>query len=227
MKKVGVLFSGSGVYDGTEIHEAVCTLLALEEAALEPVCIAPNVDQHHVINHLNGEEMKETRNVLVESARIARGSIQDIAATSLDELSALVIPGGFGTAKNHTKWAFEGPDGTIEPSVKELILHMVSNNKPVVALCMGPTTVAKALEGSSYQASLSVGSTEEASPYDIKAINGGMEKAGAVAVEKTVSEISIDEKNKIICAPCYMMEATILDIRNNTKAAIAQLKSWL
>ena len=227
MKKVGVLFSGSGVYDGTEIHEAVCTLLALEEAGFKPVCLAPNINQHHVVNHLNGEEMNETRNVLIESARIARGDIQDLAQASLDELDALVIPGGFGTAKNHTKWAFEGPDGKIEASVKNLILHMVSAKKPIVALCMGPTTVAKALEGSVYQVELTVGSTNEASPYDIKGISGGIEKVGAVAVEKTVSEISVDENNKIICAPCYMMEATILDIRNNTQAAISQLKNWL
>ncbi len=227
MKKIGVLFSGSGVYDGTEIHEAVFTLLALEEAGLEAVCIAPNTNQHHVVNHLTGDEMNETRNVLVESARIARGTIQDLAEVNLNELDGLAIPGGFGTAKNHTKWAFEGPGGAINTDVQKLIIHMVSAQKPIAALCMGPTTVAKALEGTEYHVSLSVGSTAAPSPYDIPSISGGMEKVGAKTIEKTAAEVSVDNEHKIVCAPCYMMEASISDIRANSKAAIDQLAKWL
>ncbi|MDH5459091.1 MAG: isoprenoid biosynthesis protein ElbB, partial [Nitrospinota bacterium] len=99
-KKIGVVLSGCGVYDGAEIHESVITLLAIDRAGAEAVCMAPNVDQLHVINHLTGEESKgETRNVLVESARIARGSIKDIADVKADDLDALIFPGGFGAAK--------------------------------------------------------------------------------------------------------------------------------
>ena len=102
--KIGVILSGNGVYDGSEIQEAVFTLLSIDEHGAESVCMAPDINQHHVINHLNGEEMTENRNVLVESARISRGQITSIKETDLKELDALVLPGGFGAAKNLTKW---------------------------------------------------------------------------------------------------------------------------
>ena len=218
--KVGVLLHGSGVYDGTEIHEAVLSLLALAEAGHEYFCFAPNVDQHHVVNHLDGSEMDEKRNVLVESARIARGEIKDLAEVKASDMDALFMPGGFGTAKNLTKWAFSGPEGKILPEVKQLIIAMLQDKKPIVALCMSPTTVAKALEGTSYAARLSVGSTAEDSPYDIKAISQGMEAAGAQSDSATVEEVVVDTDLKIISAPCYMMEADILDIRANIVQAV-------
>lgn len=221
--KIGVLLHGSGVYDGTEIHEAVLSLLAIAEAGHEYQCVAPNIDQHHVVNHLDGSEMPETRNVLVESARIARGEVADLADFDPNSVDALLMPGGFGTAKNFTKWAFSGPDGYIIPAVKELILNMLEAQKPIAALCMSPTTVAKALEGSPYAAKLSVGSTEAPSPYDIEAISGGMKQLGASTEARTVSEVSLDPSLKIVCAPCYMMEADILQVRNNIKQAVEAL----
>lgn len=221
--KIGVLLHGSGVYDGTEIHEAVLSLLAIAEAGHEYQCIAPNIDQHHVVNHLDGSEMPESRNVLIESARIARGEVADLADFDPNSVDALLMPGGFGTAKNFTKWAFSGPDGYIIPAVKELILNMLEAQKPIAALCMSPTTVAKALEGSPYAAKLSVGSTEAPSPYDIEAISGGMKQLGANTEARTVSEVSLDPSLKIVCAPCYMMEADILQVRNNIKQAVEAL----
>lgn len=221
--KIGVLLHGNGVYDGTEIHEAVLTLLALEEVGAETICFAPNVEQHHVVNHLTGEEMPETRNVLVESARIARGNIRSLATLTADELDALVMPGGFGTAKNITKWAFEGPQGEILGPVKQLILDLVSLKKPIVGLCMSPTTIAKALEGSGVSASLTVGTDLEDSPYEIGGIAAGIDSLGQRAEMKNVREILVDRENKIITAPCYMMDASILDIRNNIRAAIDEL----
>lgn len=218
--KIGVLLHGSGVYDGTEIHESVFSLLAIAEAGHQYQCIAPNVDQHHVVNHLNGEEMNESRNVLVESARIARGDVKDVKDVGSDDFDALVMPGGFGTAKNITKWAFQGPEGPINEEVKRLVNEMVLAGKPIAGLCMSPTTVAKALEGSGIKSILTVGSDKEASPYEIAAISGGIEAAGAVAEMKTVAEISIDQENKIVCAPCYMMDANILQVRDNIKQAI-------
>lgn len=225
--KIGVLLHGNGVYDGTEIHEAVLTLLALEEVGAEAVCFAPDVDQYHAINHLTGEEMPETRNVLVESARIARGNIRNLATLTADELDGLVLPGGFGTAKNITKWAFEGPDGAILEPVKQLILDLISLKKPIVALCMSPTTLAKALEGSGVSATLTVGSDAEDSPYEIRGISDGIESLGHQAEMKTVREIAIDRDHKIITAPCYMMEASILEVRNNIKSAIDELVVFL
>lgn len=218
--KIGVLLSGNGVFDGSEIQEAVFTLLAIDENNADALCFAPNIDQHHVLNHVTGDEMNESRNVLVESARIARGNIQDLKEISSDNIDALVLPGGFGAAKNLTKWAFDGPDGDILPDVKRLINEMVHYRKPVCGLCMGPTVIAKALEGSGVKANLTVGTTEAPSPYEIDAISAGMEKTGATAIMKEVTEIMVDETNKIITAPCYMMEATISQIRNNIKMAI-------
>ncbi|MFN4146835.1 MAG: isoprenoid biosynthesis glyoxalase ElbB [Runella sp.] len=225
MKKIGVLLHGCGVYDGTEIHEAVFTLLAIAEAGAEAVCFAPNVAQHHVLDHTTGQEMPETRHVLVESARIARGNIKDIAQITAHDLDGLVMPGGFGTAKNITKWAFEGPKGAILKEVKDLIVEMVAQGKPIAGLCMSPTTIAKALEGTKYHAYLSVGTTDEPSPYDIAAISAGMEAVGQIAEMVSVREIAVDDNLKIITAPCYMMEASIVEVRQNIKQAVDKLIS--
>lgn len=221
--KIGIIFSGSGVFDGTEIQEGVFTLLAIKKVGGEAVCFAPDIDQHHVINHITGEEMPEKRNVLVESARIARGNIQSLDAFDAGALDALVLPGGFGAAKNLTKWAFSGPDGEINIQVKNAIASMVSLGKPVAGLCMGPTVIAKALEGTGVHAMLTVGTTNQASPYEIEAISQGMEKAGAKSVMKDIYEIAVDYDNKIVTAPCYMMEADILQVRNNVQKAIDEL----
>ena len=223
MKKIGILLSGSGVYDGSEIQETVFSLLAVAENGGDVLFMAPNIDQMHVINHLTGEEMPETRNVLFESARIARGDIEDLANISSTDMDALIIPGGFGTAKNHTNWAVNGPDSTINPDVKRVITEMVNAKKPIVALCMGPTTVAKALEGSGKSPKLTVGTTSEKSPYDIGAISEGMKKVGSVAEMKSVTEISVDNELNIISAPCYMMEASVIQVRENIKHAVGEL----
>jgi enhancing lycopene biosynthesis protein 2 len=218
--KIGVLLSGNGVFDGSEIHEAVFALLAIDENNAESICLAPDIDQHHVLNHITGEEMKESRNVLLESARIARGNIKDLKDITAEAIDALILPGGFGAAKNLTTWAFQGPDGEILPDVKRIINEMLQSGKPVCGLCMGPTVIAKALEGTGVNASLTVGTTAAPSPYEIDAISAGMEKTGAKAVMKDISEIMVDDENKIVTAPCYMMEATISQIRENVKMAV-------
>lgn len=220
MKHVAVILSGCGVYDGSEIHEAVFSLLAIKENGGTYQCFAPEMDQHHVVNHINGEEMNDKRNVLIESARIARGEIKNLKEYNPEEFDGLVIPGGFGAAKNLTQWAFSGPEGGINVDVKDAIKKTVQSQKVVVGLCMGPTVIAKALEGSGISAHLTVGTTAEPSPYEIEAISQGMEKAGAVAEMKTINEISVDSEYNIITAPCYMMEADILQVRNNIKLAI-------
>ena len=142
-------------------------------------------------------------------------------------MDALVIPGGFGAAKNLTDWAFKGPDGNILHDVKRIINEMVLNDKPVCGLCMGPTVIAMALAGSGIKASLTVGSDREPSPYDIRAISQGMEKTGASAVMRTIQEIELDRDNHIVSAPCYMMEASISQIRENVNAAIDALFDML
>lgn len=221
--KFGILLSGCGVYDGAEIHESTMAMLAVKEAGHEYQCIGIDLDQHHVVNHLNGEEMPEKRNMMVEAARIARGEIVEISAVSPAEIDGLIIPGGFGSAKNFTTWAFNGPDGEILPEVKLLIVNMVNVGKPVCALCVSPVVVAKALEDSGIQAEMTLGSDQEPSPYDIPGFNAGIESVGAVASMKTIREIQVDQANKIITAPCYMMEADILEIRNNVRQAVEEM----
>ncbi len=73
MKKFAVVLSGCGVYDGAEIQEATLSMLAIAKQGCRYEIFAPDTKQHHVINHITGDEMEESRNVLVEAARIARG----------------------------------------------------------------------------------------------------------------------------------------------------------
>lgn len=221
--RVAVLLHGSGVYDGTEIQEAVFTLLALAQNGHIYQCIAPNIAQHHVIDHTKGEEMNETRNVFVESARIARGAIKELSEVDINDFDVLAMPGGFGTAKNFTKWAFSGPEGAIVEEVKQLILGFLEHKKIILGMCMSPTTIAKAIEGSSYAPSLTVGSSAEASPYEIEAISQGINATGATAEMKTVKEILIDNAHRIITAPCYMMEASITEVYENIQTAVKAL----
>ena len=224
--KFGILLSGCGVYDGAEIQEAVLAMLAVKEIGADYVCIGIDSQQHHVINHTDGSEMNESRNMLIEGARIARGNILNINDVEPADIDALIIPGGFGSAKNLTKWAFEGPGGAILPEVKLLIVNLVNIGKPIAALCVSPIVIAKALEGSVHS-SLTLGTDQEASPYDIKAFNAGLEKTGVEAVMKSVREILIDEKNKIVTAPCYMMETDILEVRKNIRLAVEAVRDLI
>lgn len=221
--KIGVLLSGCGVYDGAEIQESVCTLLSIEELGHEAVCIGIDKNQHHVVNHTNGEEMKESRNMLVEAARIARGNIKEINNVDPAEIDALVIPGGFGSAKNFTKWAFNGPDGEIMPEVKLLLVNLFNIGKPMAALCVSPVVMAKALEDAGVNYSMTIGSDQADSPYDIKGFSDGLSSKGVDTVMKTIDEIHVDTKNRIVTAPCYMMEASLLEIRKNISLAIGAL----
>ena len=224
-KKIGVLLSGCGVYDGAEIQEAVLTLLEIDQMGAEAVCIALNENQFHTINHLTGETMPEERNMLVEAARIARGNIQDISSIIPADLDALVLPGGFGNAKNFTNWAFEGATGSIHPKIKLLIVNMVNIGKPIVALCVSPIVVAKALEDSNLHPILTIGSSEQASPYSIEDFSKGLKQTGASTNMKTTHEIEFDANLNIISAPCYMQEVSIKTIHENIQLAFEQLKT--
>ncbi len=222
--KIGVLLSGCGVYDGAEIQEAVLTLLAIDEIGAEAVCISIDDLQHHVVNHLTGEEMPEQRNMMVEAARIARGNIREIQTIVPADIDGLVIPGGFGSAKNFTNWAFNGPDGDIDTRVKLLLVNLVNVGKPIAALCVSPIVVAKALEGSDIQIKMTIGTDAEKSPYDISSFTAGLNQTGVTTEMMGVHDILVDKTNKIITAPCYMMDASINDIRKNIRAALEALR---
>jgi len=225
--KIGVLLSGCGVYDGAEIQEAVFALLAIDEIGAEAICISIDEEQHHVVNHLTGEEMPEKRNMMIEAARIARGQVREISTVYPADIDALVIPGGFGSAKNFTKWAFNGPQSEIDPKVKLLIVNMINVGKPIAALCVSPVVIAKALEGSNIHPTMTIGSDHEDSPYDIAAFSNGLVATGAKTEMKSVREITIDTENKIVSAPCYMMDASISEIHMNIRKAIESLRDLI
>lgn len=199
-KKVAVVLSGCGVYDGAEIHESVLTLLALDQQGAAYQCFAPDIEQHHVINHLNGEEMEQRRNVLVESARIARGAIKPLADFSADDYDAIVFPGGFGAAKNLSSFAFDGPACTVENSVMRAIEAMRGQAKPIAALCISPVIMTKLLAG----ARVTIGQ-DKATAEAIEAMGGDHVKAGH-------GDVVVDEELNLITSPCYMLDASISQI---------------
>ena len=203
--KVGVLLSGSGVNDGSEIHESVLTMLFLDRSDTEIILMAPNIDQMHVINHYTGQEMDEFRNVLVESARIARGSIKDMAEISGDDLDALIIPGGFGVAKNLSDYAMSGAECSINPDVYRLISEMILLKKPIGAICIAPAMMAKILAEQNQSATMTIGK-DKTTAKDI-------EDMGSAHKECLVEEIVIDEVNNIVTTPAYM------DAKNISEAA--------
>lgn len=224
---IGVLLSGCGVFDGSEIHESICTLLALEENNLKYICIAPDINQHHVVNHISGDEIQESRNVLIESSRIARGDIKSLDNFNYDNIDGIVIPGGFGAAKNLSNWAFKGTESKVDKDVQAIIQHCFESQKPIVGLCISPTVIAKSLQVFDATLQLTIGSVHEDSEYNIKEMQDAISTLGVKVVDTSIKNICIDKKNKIITAPCYMMKASPLQVYMNTKEAINTLKEML
>ena len=222
-----VLLSGCGVYDGSEIHESVFALLCLSQNNLNYVCAAPDINHLHILNHQTGKEINQKRNVLVESSRVSRGGVLNVDDLNLNDVSSLVIPGGFGVAKNLSSWAFDSEKCDVLSSIKRLILHCVENKKPIVSLCISPTIIAKCLQGSSYSARLTVGSPKEASEYDIESINKSIRSLGSKTQNTGISGVCFDDKLKIISAPCYMQDAKIHEVYKNIGLAIKKLKEIL
>ena len=219
MKKVGVLLSGCGVNDGAEIHESVITMLALDRAGVEMVLMAPNIDQMHVVNHYTGQEMDEYRNVLVESSRIARGNIKDMAEISANDMDALIIPGGFGVAKNLCDYAMAGSDCSINPDVYRLISELKLLNKPIGAICIAPAMMAKILGELDESANMTIGSDETTSK-DIEAM-------GSVHIECQVSEMVVDEEKNLVTTPAYMEAKTIKDAADGIEKLVKQVLSMI
>jgi enhancing lycopene biosynthesis protein 2 len=217
-KKVAVILAGCGVYDGSEIHESVLSLLHITQLGASYKCFAPDKDQLHVIDHTTGDELAQTRNVLVESARIARGEINALTALQVSEFDILLIPGGFGAAKNLNQWAVKGADGEIDLQVEQVIKDFHSASKTIAGLCMGPTVIAQALAHAAPQ--VTVGTDQASSPYDIAAIAAGINSLGAQAKMHPITEVCIDRANKIVTAPCYMMDADIAQVNDNVRDAL-------
>lgn len=216
-KKVGVLLAGCGVYDGSEIHEAVLTLLYLDQAGAQIICTAPNMEQLHVIDHLSGTETSEKRNVLVESARIARGAIKDLKDVQAKDLDALIIPGGFGAAKNLSNFAITGAEAQVHPEVQRIITDMVNGQKPVGALCIAPATLAKAIADKKPE--VTIGNDQGTA--------AAIEKIGGKHVACAVDQTHIDKGKKIVTTPAYMLGPGIKDVAKGIEKLVKEVLSLI
>ncbi|MBV5341054.1 MAG: isoprenoid biosynthesis glyoxalase ElbB [Deltaproteobacteria bacterium] len=202
MKKIGVVLSGCGVYDGSEIHEAVLTLLAIDRQGCEALCMAPNVD-FPVTDHLTKRETAEKRNVLTESARIARGNIRDIREVKAADLDAIIFPGGFGAAKNLCDFATKGAAAQVNPEVARLLKEMAIAGKPIGAVCIAPALIAAVL-GKEYSPTVTIGS-DPATAAEI-------EKTGAKHQGCPVTGFVVDRQNKLVTSPAYMLATRISEV---------------
>ena len=196
-KMIAVVLSGCGHRDGSEIHEATLTLWAVHKNGAEFQCFAPDIPQHHVLNHITGEEMPETRNVLVESARIARGKIKDLKAFKESDFDALIFPGGVGAAKNLCTYAMDGPNCTVNDDVARAIRAMHAAGKPIGALCIAPVLLARVL-----------GNVELTTGQDQGTAND-LAAMGARHTPTGQGEIAVDRANKVVTTPCYMLQSGV------------------
>jgi len=215
MAKVGVILSGCGVYDGSEIHEAVITLLTLDRAGVDTLCMAPNMEQK-VVNHLTGEQAEgETRNVLVESARISRGNISDIATVKANDIDALFLPGGFGAAKNLCNFASKGTDCEVHPEVARLVKEVVAAHKPLAAICIAPALISKVLGDEKLAHKLTIGTDPETAQ--------ALTAMGSEHVSCPVSSFVIDKQNKLVSSPAYMLAGRISEAAEGIEKTVKEV----
>lgn len=214
MAHIGVVLSGCGYLDGSEIHEAVLTLLALQKAGVSYQCIAPDIDQMHVIDHQSGEPLaNETRNVLTESARIARGDIKAIGDISASDFDALVFPGGYGAAKNLSNFAVAGTSSEVEPSVAKLVKEMHTQGKPIGFICISPAIAARLLP----EVKLTIGSDPSTA--------AALEEMGAEHIECPANEFVEDTERHVLSTPAYMCDAPLPEIAEGIEKLINRLSA--
>lgn len=197
-KKIAVILSGCGVYDGAEIHESVLTLLRLDQRGAQVQCFAPDIAQHHVINHLSGEPMAESRNVLVESARIARGAVRDVRELNAQDFAALIIPGGFGAAKNLSDFASQGAQCQVQADVLAAAKGFVAAGKPIGLICIAPALSAQ-IFGPGVTCTIGTDADTAAA----------IEQMGGQHQDCLVGEIVEDRQHKLVTTPAYMLAQSI------------------
>ena len=198
MAKVAVCLSGCGVFDGSEIHEAVLTLLALDQAGAEAICCAPDMDQAQVIDHLaKGPGTGGARNVLIEAARIARGNIRDLAGVRGSEIDALIFPGGYGAAKNLCDFADKGAACSVHPEVRRLVDEMLDAGKPIGAICIAPAMLARIVGGRGMHPRMTIGND--------RGTASAMEAMGVRHVDCPCESFVVDEAHRIVTSPAYML----------------------
>jgi enhancing lycopene biosynthesis protein 2 len=214
MKRIGVVLSGCGVYDGSEIHEAVAALLALDRAGAEAVCMAPDMDQMHVINHFTGKtEERQCRNVLAESARIARGQVVSLATVKVDEIDGLVLPGGYGAAKNLCDFAVKGAECTVQAEVARLIREMVDAGKPVAGICIAPALLVRVL--GDRKPRVTIGNDADTA--------AALAAMGGEHVQCPADDIVVDEKNRLVTTPAYMVAGGIAEAATGIEKLVRQV----
>ncbi len=211
--RIGVVLSGCGVLDGSEIHEATLTLYFLDKHGAEAVCLAPDKDQAEVVDHVRGESAAEKRNVLRESARIARGAISDVAAGRAADLDGAILPGGYGAAKNLSNFASDGARCQVDPGVRRLLLDLHAAGKPIGALCIAPALIA-ALFGSEH-VRLTIGT--DAGTASV------LEQTGARHVVARTGDVVVDEELRIVTTPCYMTARTIGEVGDGIEKAVLKV----
>ena len=219
MAKIGVCLSGCGVNDGAEIHESVITALTLDRAGAEIIYTAPDVVQTKVVNHITGDEMNETRNVLVESARIARGDITDLAQLTSDDMDALLFPGGFGAALNLCDFALKGADCHIHPEVKRIIQEILVAQKPLGFICIAPALFARAVKNVDMTAKITIGNDQATADQ--------IEKLGSQHEICSVDDCIVDEENKIVSTPAYMLAGNISEAASGIEKLVHQIMKWV
>lgn len=212
MKKIAVILSGCGVYDGAEIHETVLALYAIEKEGAAWHCFAPDIEQMHVINHLTGEETDDKRNVLVESARIARGNIEDVTKLHVEDYDALLLPGGFGAAKNLTDFAIQGADCSINTHVAAACRAFARAGKPAGYLCIAPTIMPMIYEK---DVKGTIGDDQDTA--------NGFNALGGKHISCSVDDIVFDEKNKVLSTPAYMLAQSIIDAASGIEKLVKKL----
>ena len=215
MKKVAVVLSGCGVYDGAEIHESVLTLLALDRRDAHVTLLAPDALQMHVVNHLTGEATDETRNILVESARIARGEILNLADAHAAEFDAIVFPGGFGVAKNLCAFAVKGAECDVNPEVERFIREGIQSKKSMGFICIAPALMARIAGKMNLHPRLTVGSDPETA--------AAIRQMGAEHVTCTARECVVDETHRIVSTPAYMLGQRISEVAEGIDALVERL----
>ena len=197
MTKAGVVLSGCGMHDGSEIHEATLTLYFLDRAGVEIICMAPDINQYEVVDHLlTTKSVGGARNVMVESARIARGEIKRLESVKASDFDVLIFPGGLGAAKNLCDFAVKGVDCTVNPEVERLIEETHQAGKSIGFICIAPVIAAKVLG-----ATVTIGNNKDTA--------AAIEKMGGKHIVCGVNEIAVDEKNKVVSTPAYMLGPTI------------------
>lgn len=214
-KKIAVILSGCGVMDGSEIHEAITAMLAIQQQGGTYQCFAPEGEQTVAINHLTKQPMPEKRRILVESARIARGDILSLKSYNAADYDAMLFPGGMGAILNLCSFAEDGPNCKVHPDVERAVIDMHAAGKPIAALCIAPVLIARIL----HDVAITIGNDPETA-MAIKAM-------GATHEITSAASVCIDRRNKILTTPCYMLDKTLKDVAVSTSNIVKDMMDMI